>query len=670
MNYTMLNWLAELVRTEFMPHGMCYMWNPATLWANVLGDGFTALAYFLIPGLLVYFVKKRPDIEMKGLFFGFAAFIVSCGVVHVLTMINVWIPLYNLTGAAKIMMAVVSMGTVTLLFLRMPEALELPTPAIVEKVNEQLREEILEKEMLSKKLEAQQKELSKTLDLLMETQEVARIGSWEVDVQAMTCYWSDMVYTIHEVEQGTPIAVEDGINFFREDHKPVIENAVNKGIEQNQGWDEECVLVTAKGNEIWTRAIGFPVIVNGEVVRLRGLFMDIDSQKRSQIQREVDAEQLRTFIKQAPTAIAMFDNEMKYLVASNQWYKDYGLEGKEIINQSHYDLFPNILDMPEWLEFHKRALAGEVLEKDRDYFVHEDGSEQWIKWKLSPWFLNEKEQGGIIIYTEDVTAKVKYEEWLQATNTQLETEVAKRTQDLSLANNELEAFSYSVSHDLRAPLRAIHGFSGILLEDYSEVLDSEGVRLLNVVKANSVKMGRLIDDILSFSRLGRKNVKSEAIDMNWLVKVVVKEISRAYEDDHYEVTTGDLPQVSGDLTMVQQVLYNLISNAFKYSSKNALIRISVGAEEDVDGDFVKFSIRDNGTGFDMNYYDKLFGVFQRLHANDEFEGTGVGLAIVKRTIEKHGGEIWAESEPGTGSVFYFTLKKVMETNPENLKPGS
>lgn len=667
MNYIMLNWLADLLRTEFMPHGMCYMWNPATLWANVLGDGFTALAYFLIPGLLIYFVNKRPDIEMKGVFFGFAAFIISCGLVHVLTMVNVWIPLYNLTGAAKILMAVVSLGTVALLYIKMPEALELPTPAILEKVNEQLREEIRENEELRKELEAQKKELSKTVNLLMETQETARIGSWEVDVNEMTCYWSDMVYAIHEVETGTPIAVEDGISYYREDFQPIIEKAVNEGIEQNKGWDEECVLVTAKGNEIWVRAIGYPVFEEGKVSRLRGLFMDIDSQKRSQLQREVDAEQLRTFIKQAPTAIAMFDKDMKYLVASNQWYKDYGLEGEEIIYRSHYELFPNILDMPEWLDFHKRAQSGEVLEKDRDYYVHEDGSEQWIKWKLTPWFLNQQEQGGIIMYTEDVTAKVKYEEWLQETNTKLESEVAHRTRDLSLANNELEAFSYSVSHDLRAPLRAIHGFSGILLEDYSEALDREGVRLLNVVKANSVKMGRLIDDILAFSRLGRKDIKNEVIDMNWMVKVVVREISRSYEDDHYEVETGDLPKVSGDLTMIQQVLYNLISNAFKYSSKNALIRISIQAE--VADDEVQFSIRDNGTGFDMEYYDKLFGVFQRLHSNDDYEGTGVGLAIVKRTIEKHGGKIWAESEPGKGATFYFTLNKAKEVNPENIKTG-
>lgn len=235
------------------------------------------------------------------------------------------------------------------------------------------------------------------------------------------------------------------------------------------------------------------------------------------------------------------------------------------------------------------------------------------------------------------------------------TELTNKTEQLQLANKELEAFSYSVSHDLRAPLRAINGFVSILLEDYYSKLDDEGKRICNIIQSNALKMGQLIDDLLSFSRLVRSEIKNSNIDMKYMVKQTVAELSSQQKITNINLSIGEIPQAMGDPSMIRQVWINLISNAIKYSSLNEQIDIQIGAT--INDNEIIYFIKDNGIGFDMNYANKLFGVFQRLHNRKEFEGTGVGLAIVQRIIHRHNGRVWAESELGNGSTFYFTLPK-------------
>ena len=192
-------------------------------------------------------------------------------------------------------------------------------------------------------------------------------------------------------------------------------------------------------------------------------------------------------------------------------------------------------------------------------------------------------------------------------------------------------------------------------EDYGNELDEEANRLLDIIKNSGLKMGELIDDILAFSRLGRKELSKSNIDMTKLFTEVKDEISNEYKVHKSEVEIDSLQNISGDNALIRQVIVNLLSNAFKYSTENEIIKIKISSE--VKGGRVIFSVSDNGAGFDMKYHEKLFGVFQRLHSNSQFEGTGVGLAIVKRIVEKHDGEIWAESVIGNGSTFYFSLPK-------------
>ena len=254
----------------------------------------------------------------------------------------------------------------------------------------------------------------------------------------------------------------------------------------------------------------------------------------------------------------------------------------------------------------------------------------------------------------NITDRKQAEEKICKLNEELEQRVVQRTAQLEAANKEMESFSYSVSHDLRAPVRAIDGFSRILLEDYGDKYDAEGKRLLNIIRSNTKKMGELIDDLLNLSRLGRKEIELSDIDMDKLVKGLFDELGLATNNGKVQFDIKPLPHALGDAGMIHQVFANLLLNAIKFTKPKDEAIIEVGGYTENSKNF--YYVKDNGVGFDMKYKDKLFGVFQRLHSGDEFEGTGIGLAIVQRILKRHGGRVWAEGKVNEGATFYFALQ--------------
>jgi len=270
------------------------------------------------------------------------------------------------------------------------------------------------------------------------------------------------------------------------------------------------------------------------------------------------------------------------------------------------------------------------------------------------------------VFLRDITARKQAEAEILRLNAGLEREVAARTAELRETIEELEAFSYSVSHDLGAPLRAIGGFAAILAQDHAARLEPEARRHLGIIHDNTLKMERLIDDLLAFSRLSRRRLAPVRIDMRQLAASVFEDLKAMNPERQLDVRINDLLPAHGDPAMMRQVFYNLLSNAVKFSRPRPIAAIEVGCRPE--GTDNVYSVKDNGVGFDMRYVSKLFGVFRRLHSAEAFEGTGVGLAIVERIVRRHGGRVWAEAAPDAGATFYFTLPRRADAAPASVPP--
>ncbi len=349
----------------------------------------------------------------------------------------------------------------------------------------------------------------------------------------------------------------------------------------------------------------------------------------------------------------MVDDEGKavdyiFLEANDAFSELTGLKRETILGKRVTEILPGIeKDSANWIQKY-----GYVALKD-EKLTFEQYSSVLDEWFSVQAFSPRKNIFATVF--ENITQRKKADEELNKHREKLEELVKERTKKLKESNQELESFAYSVSHDLRAPLRAIGGFSEILQKDFENKLGMEGQRLIGIIIENTRRMNQLITDILHLSRVSRQDMNFQDINMKLLAASVFEELTHQYGESEFELDIEDIPDARADKSSIKQVWYNLIDNALKYSSKSSVKRIEIGCET---GKSEKvYFVRDYGAGFDMDYYHKLFGVFQRLHKASEYEGTGVGLAVVNRIIKKHGGEVWAESEPDVGSTFSFSLPR-------------
>ncbi len=408
--------------------------------------------------------------------------------------------------------------------------------------------------------------------------------------------------------------------------------AARDGRAEDEGWR-----VRKDGTRFWANAILTALRdADGAVIGFAKITRDVTERRRAEQALHESEERFRLLVDSIKDyAIFMLDPVGRVATWNGGAERINGYSAEEILGQHFSVFYP-----PEDVAQGKPQAELETVDRDgrvedEGWRVRKDGSRFWADVVITA---IRDPQGTLLGYGK-VTRDL--------------TEQRKAAERLSQSNAELERFSYSVSHDLRAPLRAINGYAQAVLEDYGPALDAEGRRLLGIIRDSAKLGGELIDALLNFSRLGRQAISVEAIDLTELVRSVVAELQKANTGAVVEVTIDPLPPTRGDRTLLRQVLANLIGNAFKFTRSRPHPRVEIGARRE--GRATVYYVKDNGVGFDMRFADKLFGVFQRLHRADEFDGTGVGLALAQRIVQRHGGRIWADGKVERGATFFFTI---------------
>jgi len=399
--------------------------------------------------------------------------------------------------------------------------------------------------------------------------------------------------------------------------------------------------------EIFLQYVAHP----DEKPRYVAIVRDITERKRAEKELHERHQLLMLVINNAPLVLWALDKEAVFTLSIGKGLEKLGLEPGQVVGQSAWDIYADNEQITRDL---RRSLRGE------SFLSESNAAGRIFEAYYSPFYDAENSLIGATGVAVDITERRQAENELRKSRDLLEERVAQRTQELAAAVKELEAFSYSVSHDLRSPLRSIDGFSHILMDDYASNLDVTALDYLKRIRSAAQRMAQLIDDLLQLSRVTRTELLHEPVNLSELAASIVQELKTTDPSRQLVVTVQPDLRVQADTNLMRILLQNLFSNAWKYTAKKAVTEITLGRLEGAGANI--FYISDNGAGFDMKYASKLFGAFQRLHHDHEYEGTGIGLATVQRIIDRHGGKVWGESELGKGATFYFQLPTVSSGN--------
>lgn len=385
-----------------------------------------------------------------------------------------------------------------------------------------------------------------------------------------------------------------------------------------------------------------------QIIGYLGIVKDISLDRQKNEELKFQQKIFKSFIKSTPLAVAMFDVNMNYLVCSDFWIKNYIRKEINLIGKNHYDIFPEIKESyPKWLELHQRCLKGEMIKCEGEKFIHADGNEEWIRYELHPWLDLDGKIGGLIMFTEVITEQVKAENELQ-----------RKTVELERSNIDLEYFAYITSHDLKEPLRVIASYSKLLEKKLAKlnIKDESISSYVEYITSSIDRMQDMINDILAYSRVGRKTLY-ESISLDGILKNTLIDLSTVIIDKDAKISFDILPTMVICESEIRQLFQNLISNALKFIDPNKIPTIKISSKK-IDDDLWQFSVSDNGIGIEAEFFERIFVIFQRLHTREEFEGTGIGLALCKKIIENHNGKIWVESTLGQGTTFHFTISNM------------
>lgn len=493
--------------------------------------------------------------------------------------------------------------------------------------------------------------LRRSQDNLNRAQAVAHIGSWHLDLATSKLTWSDETYRIFKLPLGTPLTYEAFRTQVHPEDRDLVDSSWKSALKSGSYAVEHRILFGQETRWVSEKAeIEFDT--NGVAISGLGTVQDITERKMAETRLHRQLKINDAFFDQAVTCFVLLDPQYNFIRVNEAYARACRRKIEDFAGRNHFDLYPS----------ETKQIFDEVVSSKQPAqfmarpFVFRDQPDRGVTfwdWTLQP-VLDEKGNLEFLVFTlNEVTERKRAEEEIRQLNEDLERRVICRTAELETANKELESFTYSVSHDLRAPLRHIDGFSKLLMEEHGAHLPPEAQHQLQRIREGTRRMGQLVDDLLNLARVGRHELRLQVAGLKPIVGEVMNDLKPDCQDRDVEWRIGDLPFVECDPALMRQVFHNLLANALKFTRPRTHALIHIGQEQR-EGKNVIF-VRDNGVGFSMKYADKLFGVFQRLHRSEDFEGTGVGLATVHRIIQRHGGRVWAEAELEKGATFYLCL---------------
>ncbi len=520
---------------------------------------------------------------------------------------------------------------------------------LVSSVFSSYAERMAEVKNLSRALARRSAELEAREADLNRAQAVASVGSWVYDLDADRMRLSAETCRIFGLPAGTEGNHDTYLSFVHGDDRAAVSAAWEAALAGGPSFDNEHRILTAGGMRWVRQQAELQRDASGRVVRAVGTTQDVTQRKHDTAAMQAAREQLAATLDAIPDLLFEVDLDGRYL--------DYHSPSEELLAAPRDHLIgrtvSEVLPAPVAAISHAAIQEAHATGRShgRSFALDLPQGRTWFELSVARKPVAAGAAPRFIVISRDITKRKRAEAEIMAFNATLEVRVRERTADLEKANRELESFSYTISHDLRAPLRSMVGFSGLLLENLGDKASPDDRELLWRISASGTRMSRLIDGVLEYSRLARSEVVRREVDLDALLGEVVAELRE--RDPRVEVVLGPLGTARADPLMLRQIFHNLIENAFKFSAGVAAPRVEVGAVAAENG--TQYFVRDNGMGFDMKHADHLFSLFTRLHSDPEIDSTGAGLAIVKRLVERHGGAIRAEAAPGQGATFHFTV---------------
>jgi PAS domain S-box-containing protein len=500
------------------------------------------------------------------------------------------------------------------------------------------------------------KNLQRMQEMLTQTNLMAKVGGWEVDLIEKRIYWSEVTRHIHGVNPDFRPDMETSKSFYKEGESiDKLTTAFNRAITEGTSYDLELQMTTANGKEIWVRTIGNSEFENGVCKRLYGTLQDIDQQKKQDQELATERARLLAFVQHAPAAVAMFDKEIRYLAISEKWLEEYKLIGRNIIGMSHYEVFPNIGE--DWKTIHLRCLEGEIFKSEEERWLPEGWeTDQFLKWEVRPWYQFDGEVGGIMMFTQDITAASLSREELK--------EAKFQSEQANIAKSE---FLANMSHEIRTPLNGVIGFTDLVLK--TKMTDTQK-QYLGIVNQSANALLNVINDILDFSKIeaGKLELDIEKCDIYEIASKSADIISFPIQSKGLEMLLNipdNLPRfVWVDDIRLKQVLINLLSNAAKFTEVGEIeLKIEILNYDRENNEICcRFIVRDTGIGIKEDKQTKIFEAFLQEDGSTtkKYGGTGLGLTISNKLLGMMGSELKLRSVPGKGSTFFFDLKMKSE----------